>query len=172
MGARLRWLPFELHPETPPEGAPKPYSADQWPKVRERLIELAEEVGLPIEPPQRNVNSRAALEIGELVRERAGDEAQGRFHHDVSRAFFAEGADISKLDVLARLTARYGVGGADVRSAWSMRRYRGAVDRALEAGFRAGVTGVPAFGWDRGPAAAGMRDPESLVEVLRMLRSR
>jgi predicted DsbA family dithiol-disulfide isomerase len=29
--ADLRWLPFEIHPDTPPEGAPKPFSLEEWP---------------------------------------------------------------------------------------------------------------------------------------------
>src|ERR1700745_3368603 len=39
--ADLRWLPFEIHPDTPPEGAPKPFSPEEWPQVRARLERLA-----------------------------------------------------------------------------------------------------------------------------------
>jgi hypothetical protein len=35
--ADSRWLPFKIHPDTPPEGAPKPFSPEEWPQVRERL---------------------------------------------------------------------------------------------------------------------------------------
>jgi hypothetical protein len=41
---------------------------------------LAREVGLPIDPPKRNVNSRFALEAAELVRAQEGDEAVGVFY--------------------------------------------------------------------------------------------
>jgi len=43
------WLPFEIHLDTPPEGAPKPFSPEEWPRVRARLERLAQEVGLPID---------------------------------------------------------------------------------------------------------------------------
>ena len=56
--------------------------------IERRLRMLAHQVGLPIEPPRRNANSRLALESGELVRARAGDESSAAFHHAVSRAFF------------------------------------------------------------------------------------
>ena len=36
----MRWLPFEIHPDTPPEGAPKPFSLEEWPQVRERRVLL------------------------------------------------------------------------------------------------------------------------------------
>ena len=88
--ADLRWLPFEIHPDTPPEGAPKPFSPEEWPQVRERLKRLAQEVGVPIDPPQHNVNSRFALETAELVRAQKGDGEAGAFCHHVSRAFFTE----------------------------------------------------------------------------------
>jgi predicted DsbA family dithiol-disulfide isomerase len=90
----IRWLPFEIHPETPPEGAPKPFPLEAWPQVRARLERLGRDVGLPIDPPKRNVNSRFALETTELVRAQKGDDAAGAFYHDVSRAFFTEQADI------------------------------------------------------------------------------
>ena len=167
LGARLDWQPFELHPETPPEGAPKPFPPEQWPAVRARLVTLAEQVGVPIDPPQRNVNSRCALEIGELVRERAGDEASGRFHQALSRAFFAEGADIGDLGVIAAHAEREGVSTSEVSAAWEARRYSTAIDRSMRAALRAGVSGVPAFAWAGQPAIAGMREPAHLVALLR-----
>jgi predicted DsbA family dithiol-disulfide isomerase len=166
MGVRTRWLPFELHPETPPEGAPKPFTDEQWPRIRQRLLALAETVGMPIDPPRRNVNSRAALEIGELVRERGGDAASAAFHHDVSRAFFTEQADISDLNVLVRHAARLDVPEDAVRAAWAERRYAGAVDASIRASRAAGVTGVPAYGWDGQPAVCGMMEPERIVQAL------
>jgi predicted DsbA family dithiol-disulfide isomerase len=36
LGVRMRWLPFELHPEVPPSGADKPFSDADWPMVRAR----------------------------------------------------------------------------------------------------------------------------------------
>jgi predicted DsbA family dithiol-disulfide isomerase len=105
----LRWLPFEIHPDTPPEGAPKPFSPEEWPQVRARLERLAQEVGLPIDPPQHNVNSRFALETAELVRAQKGDGEAGAFCHHVSRAFFTEHADISKRGVIVPIAEHFGI---------------------------------------------------------------
>ena len=57
----------------------------------------------PIDPPQHNVNSRFALETAELVRAQKGDGEAGAFCHHVSRAFFAEHADISKREVIVAI---------------------------------------------------------------------
>jgi predicted DsbA family dithiol-disulfide isomerase len=161
--ADLRWLPFELHPETPPEGAPKPVSPEDWPRVRARLERLGREVGLPIDPPERNVNSRFALETAELVRGGRGDGAAGTFYHEVSRVFFTERADISKRDVIVPIAERFGISASDVEAAWRERRYSSTVDAFIGDALAAGVTGVPAMGWPRGRAIVGMMPAADLV---------
>jgi predicted DsbA family dithiol-disulfide isomerase len=162
-----RWLPFELHPDTPSEGAPKPFSDEQWPAIERRLRMLARQVGVPIEPPRRNANSRLALETGELVRARAGDESSAAFHHAVSRAFFVDGADIADLQVIANHAAPFEISEDDVRAAWTSHAYAGAIDSSMRAASAAGVTGVPAFGWAGARAVSGMMEPERVVAILK-----
>jgi len=156
-----------LHPDTPPEGAPKPFSDAQWPAIEQRLRTLAERVGLPINPPRRNVNSRLALETGELVRARHGDAAAAALHHALSRAFFVDGADIADLGIVAGHAAACGVDDSDVRAAWASHAYAGAIDDSMRSAFAAGVTGVPAFGWPGSRAVSGMMEPQRIVGILR-----
>ena len=159
-------MPFELHPDTPSEGAPKPFSDEQWPAIEQRLRILARQVGVPIEPPRRNANSRLALETGELVRARAGDASSAAFHHAVSRAFFVDGDDIAYLGVVARHAATFGISERDVREAWASRAYAGAIDASMRTASAAGVTGVPAFGWPGSRAVSGMMEPQHIIAVL------
>jgi len=166
MGVRTRWLPFELHPEVPPSGADKPFSDAQWPAIRARLTELARHVGLPIDPPRRNANSRLALETMELVRSRAGDDAAATFHHAVSRAFFADGANIADPDIIATQAAPFGISRADVESAWQRHAFAPAVNASIAASHAAGVQGVPAYGWPNRRAISGMMEPEQIVRAL------
>jgi predicted DsbA family dithiol-disulfide isomerase len=135
--------------------------------VRARLEGLAREVGLPIDPPKRNVNSRFALETAELVRDQEGDDAAGAFYHDVSRAFFTEQADISKREVIVPIAERVGISASDVEIAWNERRFSPAVDAFIEEGYVAGVTGVPAMGWPHRRAIVGMMPAADLVLRLR-----
>ncbi len=170
MGAKTLWLPFELHPGTPPEGADKPFTDAQWPAIRERMLRMAAQVGVPMNPPRRNVNSRLALETGELVRERAGDDASGAFHHAVSRAFFAESANVAELAVIAERAAPFGVTADDVADAWSRHAYAPAIRASMAAAAKAGVTGVPAFGWPDARATSGMMEPDRIVAILKAQR--
>jgi predicted DsbA family dithiol-disulfide isomerase len=135
--------------------------------VRARLEGLATEVGLPIDPPKRNVNSRFALETAELVRAEKGDAAAGTFHHDISRAFFTEQADISKREVIVPIAQRFGTSASDVEIAWNERRFSPAVDASIEEACRAGVTGVPAMGWPNRRAIVGMMPAADRVLRLR-----
>ena len=124
-------------------------------------------VGLPIDPPSRNYNSRFALETGELIRSLGGDDASGRFHHDVSRAFFTEKADIALPATIVPMAERYGASASDVESAWAERRFAQTVDDFIGDAHRAGVTGVPAMAWPNRIAVVGMQPPENLVRLLR-----
>jgi predicted DsbA family dithiol-disulfide isomerase len=128
---------------------------------------LAREVGLPIDPPERNVNSRFALETAEVVRVQKGDDAAGGFHHEVSRAFFTERADISRPEVIVPIAQRFGISASDVEVAWRERRFSPAVDACIQEAYTAGVTGVPAMAWPHRPAIVGMMPATELVARLR-----
>ena len=119
-----------------------------------------------MDPPERNRNSRLALETGELVRAKHGDAAMARFHHAVSHAFFADRADIADIGVVSALAQRESVAPAEVARAWADRTYRRAVDDSSSQAIAADVTGVPAFAWETGAAVMGMREPDDLVSML------
>jgi predicted DsbA family dithiol-disulfide isomerase len=160
-------MPFELHPDTPLEGAPKPFTDAQWPAIRARLVSMAERVGLPINPPRMNANSRLALETGELIRAKSGDDASAQFHHAVSRAFFVDNEDIADFNVIARIASGFGITEATLKHSSAHRQYAKAIDDSMAAAQIAGVTGVPAFGWPGGRATSGMMEPERIVQILR-----
>jgi predicted DsbA family dithiol-disulfide isomerase len=166
LGASVKWMPFELHPDTPLEGAPKPFTDEQWPAIRERLLSIAARVGLPMNPPRDNVNSRLALEAGELVRSVSGDEALATFHHAVSRAFFVDNENIGNFDVIAKYASQYGVDTAKLREAWADHRFAPLIVESMRAAAMSRVSGVPAFGWPGTRATSGMMEPEAIVQIL------
>jgi predicted DsbA family dithiol-disulfide isomerase len=150
----------------PPGGADKPFSDAEWPMIRARLIGLAERVGLPIDPPRRNANSRLALETMELVRSRSGDDAAANVHHAVSRAFFVDGANVADPDLIAAEAAVFGIAKHDVERAWQVHEFADAVDASIAASRVAGARGVPAYGWPGRRAISGMMEPEQIIRAL------
>ena len=124
-------------------------------------------MGLPIDPPKRNVNSRFALETDELVPAKQGDDAVGLFYQDVSRALFTKHADIPKREVIVPTAERFGISAPEAEAAWSEHRFSPAVDMFMEQGRRAGVTGVPAMAWPHRRAIVGMMQASDLARRLR-----
>ena len=112
------------------------------------------------------MNSRFALETGELVRACAGDAGANAFHHAVSKAFFVDRADIARPEIIVPIARDHGAGEDEVERAWAERRFRGSIDASMRAAFGAGVSGVPAMAWPRRPAVVGMREPDALVAAL------
>jgi predicted DsbA family dithiol-disulfide isomerase len=126
-------VPFELHPEIPPEGRsrdevlPAAYRA----RIDESLKRLAAQSGLTLKMHDRLINSRPALQAAEFAR------AQGRFepmHHELFQAYWDEGLDVSDLSVLRTVAERAGVDVAGMETAVGENRYGDYLDaRRLEA---------------------------------------
>src|SRR3954469_18112795 len=84
-GARIDWRPFDLHPEYPPEGIPRAQLEARfgggWVERPEAMFAAD---GLPVSRGLQKVpNSKKALRLGELARER------GRFDDLHPRLFDA-----------------------------------------------------------------------------------
>lgn len=103
---------------------------------------MAAEAGLTMTDRNWISNSRPALEAAEYARE------QGRFepfHRAVFDAYFAEGRDIGKHDVLREIATSVGLDADGMIDALNDGRYVDRVDEDLEISRQIGLTGVPAF---------------------------
>ena len=97
----IQWRAFPLHPETPEEGLTlEELFAGRnidIPQAMARLKKVAEELGLPLGERKKTYNSRLAQELGKWAETKGkGDE----FHDAVFRAYFVDGKNIAKADVL------------------------------------------------------------------------
>ena len=68
-----KWLPFELHPEVPREGSPRPA---RLMGERGHLDEMAAEAGLVMKRRDRSINTRLALSTAEFARQRGKYESR------------------------------------------------------------------------------------------------
>jgi predicted DsbA family dithiol-disulfide isomerase len=133
-GAQVDWLPYDLHPEYPPEGVPR------HPERSERARQLFAAQGLAYDPPERAPNTMKALRLTELARDRGLHE---QFHDRLMDAYWTEAADLGDDDVLRELAAQVGLEGADEVLAGDAYR-----DRVLASTAQAqsiGITGIPGF---------------------------
>ena len=136
-------MPFELHPEIPPEGRlrsevlPAAYMA----RAREGVNRLAGSVGLHLVLHERLINSRPALQAAEFARE------QGRFdtmHRELLKAYWDEGRDVSDMSVLREIAARAGVDVPRMEAAVRENRFGDYLDVRRAEAEELGINGIPA----------------------------
>jgi predicted DsbA family dithiol-disulfide isomerase len=160
--ADVTWLPYDLHPEYPPEGVPR---TDHPATGSARA--LFDTAGLEYNPPpDRRSNSRAALRLAELARD------QGRFdelHTRLMDAYWASARDIGDHDVLRELASDSRVEGVDELLAGD--RY---LDRVLASTAQAqsiGITGIPAFLLGGRLLVLGARPRETFERAFQQLQN-
>ena len=169
-GARLTWLPFDLHPEYPPEGIPRADLVARYGEgydARTRDMFAAED--LVYAPPAAVVpNTRMALELGEQARA----EGVHRAYHDrVMDAYWAEGVDLSQRPALEQLARDAGVSDAGIEQALDDRAWVRAVDDSTRRAQAAGATGVPSFVIDWRLLVIGAQPRELLAEAIAQARA-
>jgi predicted DsbA family dithiol-disulfide isomerase len=142
----VRWIAFPLHPETPEQGltleelfAGKSIDIG---KVRDRLRQVADELGLPWGERKKTFNSRLAQELAKWA------ESKGKgnpFHKAIFRAYFVDGINIGKVDELVDLAKSNGLPEKEARSILELRTFMEAVDSDWLRSHALGITAVPTF---------------------------
>ncbi len=136
-------MPFELHPEIPPEGRPR---ADVLPaaymaRAQEGVNRLATSVGLQLKLHDHLINSRSALQAAEFARGR------GRFepmHRELMKAYWDEGRNVSDMAVLRDVATRAGVDVAGMEAAIKEDRFGDYLDARRGEAEELGINGIPA----------------------------
>ena len=148
-GAVVEWLPFDLHPEYPPEGIPR---ADLLRRYGDHFTDavrrMAEEAGVAYNPhPDIVPNSRRALELSEWARSK-GPEAHEALHERIMAAYWSEARDIGRWEELEACLVDVGLDPAEGHDAVESGAYAAAVGASTQHAQRAGINAVPAFVFD------------------------
>ncbi|HSJ72881.1 MAG TPA: DsbA family oxidoreductase [Miltoncostaeaceae bacterium] len=168
-GARIEWLPFDLHPEYPPEGIPRADLVRRYGiSFSDAVRRMNEEAGLVYNPhPERVPNTRRALELGEWARARGAYDA---VHERIMDAYWTEGRDITGWDVLAPLVAEAGLDADDPRAEVDAGAYRAPVDASTRVAQEHGIAAVPAFVLDGRLLVSGAQPHEVFQAALAKVR--
>lgn len=144
MGARVSWLPFDLHPEYPTEGLPRGQLLARYgPGMTERVREFFAARGLDYNPhPDVVPNSMRAQQLTELARD-LGRHAVA--HDRLMDAYWSEAQDIGDADVLRRLAGELGLPADDVEEVLTGERYRDRIVASTREAVSVGANAVPAF---------------------------
>jgi predicted DsbA family dithiol-disulfide isomerase len=138
---------FQIHPEWPAAGMP----AEQWrpdmdPKTRrtlwERIGAMGAAAGVEMKAPHTLANSMLALQANEFAAEAGLAEA---FEDRVFRAYFGEGLNIGKRDVLLDLGAEVGLDRDALGEALDSEKYAMRIKNHALAASQRSISGVPTF---------------------------
>ena len=164
----MTWLPFDLHPEYPPQGIPREQlHARYGGAFHDRLKRSFEASGLVYNPPPDVVpNTMRALCMTELAR----DHGLHRPIHDrLMLAYWEQGRDIGDPVVLLELAVEVGLDDDEVGAAIED---GGLADRVRQSTAEAqslGVTGVPAFVLDNRLLVLGAQPRDVFEKALAQL---
>jgi predicted DsbA family dithiol-disulfide isomerase len=140
------WLPFDLHPEYPPEGIPLEQLHRRYGigvGDRDPLRDRFSAYGLEYNRPETVPNTRLALRLTELARERGLHEP---FHDRLMDAYWSEATNIGDAEALRRLAAEVGLGADDVeRVIADPEAYLDAVEVSTREAQSIGINAIPAF---------------------------
>jgi predicted DsbA family dithiol-disulfide isomerase len=178
MGGRprpdIRWHPFQLNPDIPPEGVDrrgyleaKFGGPERAREVYARVEDAGREVGIPFafELIARQPNTVDAHRCIAWAQSIAPQRADGLVER-LFRAYFTEGANIGAVDELARLA---GEAGYDSSAALAhLQSGAGCFDVAAadKRWKEMGIGGVPFFIFNRRLAVSGAQPPAILADAL------
>ena len=162
------WLAFEIHPETPAEGMPliKMFPRADVESMTRRLNSMGAPFGLTFQKIVNISNSRMSLEAGEFAK------AQGRFeqfHQAVFQAYFSQGRDIGKIEVLKQIGREAGLDGDALDRALEAGIYRQTRENTKEEAARLGITAAPTFIFNEKERIVGAQSIDAFRERLKTL---
>jgi len=141
----IEWRPFEIHPETPKEGAsidelpfPKGYLEMAFANVKR----LADEDGITLKFSEKLPNSRLALYISEFARKKGKFE---EFHKSVLEAYWLEGKYIGDKSVLLFLAELVGLNKNEIENYLDTDEPFKILQKTLKELRKYGINGVPTF---------------------------
>jgi predicted DsbA family dithiol-disulfide isomerase len=166
----VRWRPFLLNPQLPPDGMDRAaYVRRKFggnaTAVYRRLEESgrADGVTFAFDRMPRTPNTTRAHRLILFAEERGAADAMIRA---LFRALFQEGRDVGRSEVLAALAEQAGLDRDEVGDFLAGDRLARDVVAAHQQAERAGVRGVPVFIVDHEHAITGAQPPEVLADLL------
>jgi predicted DsbA family dithiol-disulfide isomerase len=169
-GAQVTWLPFDLHPEYPPEGMPRAELRRRYGEdADDGLRALFERSGLEFNPPEVMPNSRAALRVTELARDRGLHEP---LHDRLMDAVWRDGEDLRDDDVLRAHADAVGLERAEVDRVLVGDDYLERVSASTAQAHSLGINGIPAFLLDERLLVLGAQPRDVFEQAFAQLGSR
>ena len=176
----VRWHPFQLNPDLPPDGidrrdylTAKFGGPERAAAINARVQAAAQSSGLDLalDDIRRQPNTLDAHRLIAWSQKQPGTIAD-RLVERLFRAHFIEGRFIGDHDELARLAADAGADAAAARAMLASDALREEVASADVRARRMGVQGVPFFIFAGAVALSGAHEPDTMLDAIRQARVR
>lgn len=160
----ILWKPYELHPNIS-QNLPNfdsGYIKMMWANV-ERIAQAYE---VEIKIPKYIAPSRKALKTSEFARKYNKFE---ECHERIFNAYFLEGKNIDKDEVLLQIIEEIGLNPDELKDAWKDKALLREIRKSIRELHSVGITGVPAFfiGNDEPRIVIGTQPQELLEKVIK-----
>lgn len=139
-GLATEYRAYELRPAPVP--LPDPAAAPLAEEWRRTILPVAELLGVEIRQPGVQPRSRKAHEMAKLAAQRGMFQA---VHDAMFRAYFVDGRDIGRIDVLVELGVELGLDRTEVKVTLDIDQWTERVVGEEREGLERGVGGVPTF---------------------------
>lgn len=176
----VRWRPFQLAPDTPPDGMPmEDYvkarmggDISRFAGIQQQLTEKGAAVGLRFnfEASRKMPNTFNAHRLVAWAAQ-GGAGGQSRMVRALFSAHFEQGQDIGDIETLIRIAVMLGMDKDEVSAFLHSGAGAQNVNAEIEAAHRMGVQGVPFFLVDTQYAISGAQAPEALAQAFRQIAS-
>jgi predicted DsbA family dithiol-disulfide isomerase len=166
----VRWLPFQLNPDLPPQGIPrKTYIERKFgpggARNYARVAAVGKEVGIDFDFDAITVQPNT-VDAHRLMHYAARHDREDETAESLFRGYFQEGAVLTDLSQLAVLGARAGLDADALTTYLGSDADRETVLAADLEARQAGIGGVPFFIFDRRVAVSGAHEPSVLLEAM------
>ncbi|OXS57745.1 disulfide bond formation protein DsbA [Cohnella sp. CIP 111063] len=165
---------YQLDPSLPPEGLPfnsvmekKMGGAERLRPMLQRVTEAGANVGVTFhfDKVERMPNTVLAHRITALLPQ----EDEATWIEAVMKAYFEDGRDIAKLDVLLDIAAELGLDASEARKLLDNGEGQEDVEKDMAAAQGIGITGVPFFIIDNKYALSGAYPSAQFLEAFKKI---
>lgn len=182
LDVEVRWLPFELNPDLPPEGKLQDRhlaevygrSAEEVAAMRAQMQATAARAGFPMDytgegeaPPAMMWNTFEAHKLLRWALADSGPEAQTRLKLALLKAHFQQRRNVSDRAVLLDIAGAEGFDRDRAAEALADEALAVAVRAEEQRGRQSGISSVPSFVLNGKYLVQGAREPEDYAQTLR-----
>eukprot|EP00567_Pseudictyota_dubia_P015701 CAMPEP_0197456602 /NCGR_PEP_ID=MMETSP1175-20131217/43824_1 /TAXON_ID=1003142 /ORGANISM="Triceratium dubium, Strain CCMP147" /LENGTH=211 /DNA_ID=CAMNT_0042990723 /DNA_START=57 /DNA_END=692 /DNA_ORIENTATION=+ len=163
--AEVIWRPYQLRPQAPPEGVPKPPDTPDNPRVGRRLKEAGEPVGINFTgKTDRSPNTLVAHALLDYTLEKAGHQKQNEVQEALFKGYFTDGV-YPDVDGATSIGVSCGLDEQEVKAALTDEAGLKKVQETVYRNYNLVDGGVPFFIINGRGAFSGAQDPSTFHRV-------